>query len=463
MRKRNKIASIALFLAALVVTFDAQPGWSKFKHLNPAYHQCDISFFAGVAVLPDHTLLGAANDGTPHDGLYQVAPLSPVGDDCTTQMTKLNSNRYQTLTIGLDGRVYSFKLNSDQTHDLVVVNLSGGDDTILIKDNAQNNNDPLGVALDPISGDLFLTHLLAHKNQVDRIVHLYDGGTPTIEPSWGSFSSTPAVGFDGLAWSCDGTTLLVASSKDRGDNRIIKFTRNGGVGTLFATLAVDAGPDGIVFGAQGTPLQGYVFSNNNDGTVDEISSDGTQVTIIASGGDRGDWIFLDNQGDLLLIQGIQNHYLTRLSQRFGGRWVSAGSSLCADLGCGAQAATTPQIDHDNQACLVGLDATLVLTLSESACGGCDSCNTLNQARSALNALLESLHPPPSCVASLTATVASLSQSCPCNPNPLACTSFIIGVTACQGDCISESLYPAGFNLKSSDPVLKAVMQGLMSP
>ena len=59
MRKRSTIASVILCLAALVVGFDAQPGWSSFKKLNPDYEQCDIPFngFGGAVVLPDHTLL----------------------------------------------------------------------------------------------------------------------------------------------------------------------------------------------------------------------------------------------------------------------------------------------------------------------------------------------------------------------------------------------------------------------
>src|ERR1039457_4269038 len=43
MRSRSKIASIVLFLAALAVGFDAQPGWSLFTHLVSGYLQCDVA------------------------------------------------------------------------------------------------------------------------------------------------------------------------------------------------------------------------------------------------------------------------------------------------------------------------------------------------------------------------------------------------------------------------------------
>ena len=230
------------------------------------------------------------------------------------------------------------------------------------------------------------------------------------------------------------------------------------------------GPDGIIFGAAGTPLEGFAFSNDNDGTVYKMPlvNDTTQYTLIADGGQRGDWAFVDNQGYLLLIQGETQ--ITRLSNNFGGQWVSAGSSLCADLGCGAKAATTTQFGIPSPAaphpCLSGLNANLVLTLSQSACGSCESCNTQNQARTTLLDLLNSLDPPRTCLNSLKATLVSLYNSCPCNCPCTGCncppycleTKLLGG-----GTCIAQTKFPLGFDLESYDPILQAFIRELMSP
>ena len=96
MKSRNKIASIVLFLAALVVGFDAQPGWSLFGILAPGYFQCDVATgfvspaVAGMVVLPDGTVL-VADYSAAGGGLYSFKP----GSTCQTSVkTKLSGHLY---------------------------------------------------------------------------------------------------------------------------------------------------------------------------------------------------------------------------------------------------------------------------------------------------------------------------------------------------------------------------------
>ena len=233
---------------------------------------------------------------------------------------------------------------------------------------------------------------------------------------------------------------------------------------VFVTLPLGTGPDGIVFGASGTLLQGFAFSNDNDGTIYQIPlANPTQFTLIASTSPRlgGDFAWVDAQGNMLLIQqgGVNGNHLTRLSTTFGGQWAP-GSTLCGGLHCAAQAATTTQEGQDGP-CLPGLDGKVLITLSQAVCG-CGDCATLNQARSTLIDFLKSFGPPPNCLDPLKTAIQALYLTCPCDPNPLACVSPIpcmpypdcaIGKLS-GGTCLAQTKFPLGIDLESYDPIMQ---------
>jgi hypothetical protein len=144
-----------------------------------------------------------------------------------------------------------------------------------------------GLAGNPITG-----HLLAAGSGPGGF-GIYDftpgaGVTPTL---------INANGYDGVSVSPDGTTVYGAvGGSVLGFNiathaQVFSFALHGG-----------AGPDGtgVIFG--GT-FNGFVISNNNDGTVSLINPAGTIETIIASGGSRGDFTSPDtNNGTLLMSE-----------------------------------------------------------------------------------------------------------------------------------------------------------------
>lgn len=446
MKKTNKLASIVLFLAALVVAFDARPGWSQWTPpLNGPYAQCKIDTGSqnagGLVVLPDGRVLVS----TFTQGLSYFSSLPSDPTQCPNgPPTSLNSSSYISLTIGLDGKVYALKGGFPPpfpTHiDLVTVNgYSGGEAPV---GNLQSI-DGLGMTLDPITGDLYMTKW-ATSDTIFKITGLYSG-TPAISV----FEQVDGASFDGLAWSCDGKFLFVASP---GTNTLYRFDR------LKNSISanVPGGPDGVAVGAVGTPEAGFVFTSDNDGTVTKIRNlpNGFgQQFVIASGGQRGDWIFVDAQGAMDVIQG---DHLQRLSSTNGGQWVRPGATLCSDLGCGAESVTTPQVDRER--CFSFdemLDVNLILTLSQSACGTCESCAVLNQARSTLSALLNSLDPPKICLNSLKLTIQSLSESCPCSSDPRC--NVVVLPPPCS-TCTPNAKLPFNFDLASYDPVLQAFMK-----
>ena len=467
MEKRNRIASIVLFLAAIVVGFDAQPGWCHWSYLYPAYYmsQCpiDLSSYGGpegLVVLPDGRVLVATGNGLYYFRSFPSDPTQCPGPG--DGPFPLNNVPLLSLTMGLDGKVYALRGTAPFATDLVTVN--GYDGTVVTVLAGVNGR---GMALDPLTGDLYMTGLSSPNE--NTIFRYCAGCTPTLT----TFATVPdqhgnTTLLDGLAWSCDGRFLFVASPfilNYSTNNQVYRFTRGPSPTYVIATLpGTHYGPDGIAAGAEGTALAGYVFSNNNDGSVTQFTnatSFGSAVTI-ADGGDRGDFAFVDAQGAMVAIQATANGltlYLQRLSSQVG-QWVVPGSTLCSDLGCGAKAATTVQKDQKT-ACLMGLDASRVLTLSQSACSNCSNCATLNKARNTLISLIDSLDPPATCLDTLKLTVQSLYHSLPCGPCPCFVCCEITELSV--GPCIAKTKFPLGFDLEWYDPTLQAFMKRVLSP
>ena len=156
MKKRSKIASIVLFLAALVVGFDAQPGWSVHfrpsSRLHPVRHASGFGLpsLAGMVVLQDGTVL-VADDFT---GLYSFKP----GNTCQTSVaTQLSSHRYLGMAIGLDGQVYANDYDPNPvtaTGNVYRVSPVTGEP---IGPPVLTGVFGLGMALDPLTGDLYVT------------------------------------------------------------------------------------------------------------------------------------------------------------------------------------------------------------------------------------------------------------------------------------------------------------------
>ena len=459
MKSRNKIASIVLFLAALAVGFDAKPGWCHFNHSLPGYIQCDVAMgFAqvtGMVVLQDGTVLVA-----DYNGLYSFRP----GSTCGTSLPRLLSRyRYLGMAIGLDGQVYANDFGPLSPGNLYIVSPVTGQQISTVLTGIYG----AGMALDPLTGDLYVSRCgptACPGPDIRKISGLYGApGGPRIS----TFVTVTGAEFDGLAWSCDGTRLVAASQLDE----VFQFDRNART-TLDVHVPPGTTPDGVAFGAAGTPFGDYFFVNNEHepgqtsfGSVSKIKNDGSTYEVIEWDGNPGDFVAVDTQGNLLVTQ---TSLVTRLSADpagpyAGGQWVLPGSTLCSDLGCGAQAATTPQVDHDNYPCLSGFDADLVLSLSQAACGGCANCATLNQSRGTLLTLLNSLDPPATCLDPLKTTVTNLYLSCPCNCPCANCIPNASTTMSSGGTCLAQTKFPLGFDLEWYDPILQPFMRRGSSP
>jgi sugar lactone lactonase YvrE len=108
--------------------------------------------------------------------------------------------------------------------------------------------------------------------------------------------------FDGTAISSDGRTVYVSSGQ-----AVVGYDRSG-----HQVVKVDVcchSPDGLVAFGSGTrigsvDLSGSIVVNGNDGTLLRIdTTQGNKVSVLASGGQRGDFMTLGIDGCLYAAQG----------------------------------------------------------------------------------------------------------------------------------------------------------------
>jgi hypothetical protein len=157
---------------------------------------------------------------------------------------------------------------------------------------------PRGLAADPLSGDLFASDETAG---IYRVENPAGGRARLVLLARGDF--------DGVAVTPDGQVIYGAAK----DQSIIGFDRQGR--QVFRVSLSGHAPDGIAvvrlgISAGGLDLSGNVFVNSNDGTIERIDTlHGNRVSVVASGGVRGDYIAVGADG---CMYATQNAKLDRL-------------------------------------------------------------------------------------------------------------------------------------------------------
>jgi DNA-binding beta-propeller fold protein YncE len=336
------IASICL-LTGLSIFPLWEPVWSMYSTVSPPFVQCDVglgfpnngvgSGFGPVGQVP--LLGGQILTADPVDSSLRTYVDYP-SPYCTPSYVSpnLNSsgNTYGGLAQGFDGKIYAITYSAslveiDKTDGLVIRTLDNTSFSV-----------PVGITVDPMNGDLYITDQYAGK-----VFKISDPGgcttcTATLFADLTVLAPPPGLNIDGLGWSPDGFSLLVVAAKS---DQVILVDRNG-TPSVFVNVGPgdSVHPDGVAFGCPGTPLwtpaAQFAFTNNNNGTVTEINMITKGVTTIALGGTRGDFTAVDDEGTLLATQSDR---VTRLSTTNGGRFCLAGGGLCSNLQSAAAVAT----------------------------------------------------------------------------------------------------------------------------
>jgi len=158
---------------------------------------------------------------------------------------------------------------------------------------------PRGVTTDPLTGDLYYAEAAAVPGAVRRIA------TPTAASPADTVFATPGSRvYDGIAFTADGSRLYVT---DYNSQHVLGIDRAGT--TVFDVSLAGHAPDGIAVVRPNTVIGGVDFSNNvlvngNDGTIQriDVNSPGNPVSVVASGGTRGDFTSVGADGCLYATQ-----------------------------------------------------------------------------------------------------------------------------------------------------------------
>lgn len=242
----------------------------------------------GIAFSPDNNLLVI---DTNNSTLYSFGQKGGTASPVTSLGFVIPSNgRLAGLTFGRDGRLYA-------TGGGGVFELDPATGAV-VRTVVPLNADGKGLAVDPISGDLFVA---LPFDGIKRILN-YSSNTATLVP----YASGD---FDGFTFDVDGT-IYGAS----GGGAVARVTGTNAVTPGVVTILTFLNsPDGI--GVEPNPADAskpFLYVNRNDGIITRIDTSklpatppnpcGSPCTDIYTGGSRGDFVTVGNDRCLYATQ-----------------------------------------------------------------------------------------------------------------------------------------------------------------
>jgi len=280
---------------------------------------------AGVAVAPGYQVDDWATGFPVNDGGIGPVGVAPIGGDVyvssfpsgriyvfdqrlggvaapETELTQTPiPGQVAGLTLDKAGRLYAALRGNGS-----VVELSRADGRVL-RTVASGLGCVVGIATDPLSGDLFVTTPCGPAG-VSRIQGFASGaGTVTL------YSLTDGHPIDGLAFGPDGT--LYAASESRMFR--VAGTDQPGAGATVTTLAAIEHSDGVAVAAGPTASSApFLLGVTTKGTIEklDLSTSPASVTRIMSGGSRGDLAAVGSDG---CLYATQSDRVIRLTQSDG--------------------------------------------------------------------------------------------------------------------------------------------------
>jgi hypothetical protein len=196
---------------------------------------------------------------------------------------------------------------------------------------------PTGLALDPVTGDLFVTEA-CHGSPVIRIA-----APASATPTAGFFGGHVFAEADGITVGADGTIYVV----DTGT--IVRMAgANDPAAGQTSVLAQVPKADGIALGQGTSAAPPYLLVNRNDGVITrvDLTSGAPHSIDVLTGGTRGDFVTLDASGCVYATQTTEILKITNSDGTCGG-----------NRGITAVGATAPTTSAEQVAHVLGLPST----------------------------------------------------------------------------------------------------------
>ena len=266
---RRLVPVAACAVAMLAATASAQayetaPGWIATDYVTGFDHGSQAGP-VGLAFDRSGNLLVADSPGA---SLHKVPP-----GGGTAAATKIRDGYGQAegLAFSLDGRLYMAR---GTQHDVVELNPASG---ALIRTVVSGLPCPVGLATDPISGDLFVSNVFCPGGGIMRITG-FSSGTGVATRYAGDQDA------DGLTFAPDGTLYAAGGTK------IVSIAGTSSSSPGAVTDVADVpNVDGIAYAPATAQDDEYLVAARTDGEVDRVDFDGT-VTPVLTGGSRGDLV-----------------------------------------------------------------------------------------------------------------------------------------------------------------------------
>lgn len=258
---------------------------------------------------------------------------------------------------------------------------------------------PTGICANPNNGHLFVT---------------YKYGVADVNPLTGAASKFLGIGYcDGIA--TDGITLYVALGQHIVGYRLSDKVKVFDSGYILAA-------DGVAIGS-GT-LAGQLFVNTNYGQVFQIDIASQVITLIATGGSRGDFIAVDPNGSLLITA---TSGVWRLTPPAGSSFVTAGISVSpTSVAGGLTAAGKVTL---NIAAPIDLTVGLV---SGNAAASVPASVTVPAGSRFASFPITTTAVSASVTGGITASLNSLNSSADITVRPIGVKSFVLKPTTIKG-------------------------------
>jgi Domain of unknown function DUF11 len=264
------VLMLALGLAATAQAYQAAPGWVASDYVTGFSFKSGAAGPVGLAFDGSGNLfMGATGSAT----LHKVPP----GGGATAAATVLRRGYGSVTGLTFDnvGHLYMARgFDPAGRNDVVEVNPSDGS---IIRTIASGFVCPVGLATDPISGDLFVSNVFCPGGGIFRISNFQKG--PGVVTRYAGNQDA-----DGITFAPDGTLYAA------GAGRILRITgtntSNPGTSDVVASVPT---ADGLAYAPVTATSPAFLVVARNDGQIDRVGLDGT-VAPVVTGTSRGDLV-----------------------------------------------------------------------------------------------------------------------------------------------------------------------------
>jgi uncharacterized protein DUF11 len=262
----RRVAAVAA-LAALALAVDAQgyqtaPGWTASDYVTGFSFDAAGRGPSGLAFDSQGNLfVTAMGSGT----LHKVPPGG--GTAASTKLRDYGGGA--GLAFDKSGRLY---MAGTYRHNIVELNPASGD---VIRTVVDGLPCPDEIAVDPISGDLFVSNVFCAGGGIMRVTGFANG--PGVATRYAGDQDA-----DGITFGPDGTLYAAAA------NSVVRISgTNSSSPRTARPMATVPTVDGLAYAPATPTSDAFLMALRNDGEIDRVGMDGS-VTPVLTGGSRGD-------------------------------------------------------------------------------------------------------------------------------------------------------------------------------